>query len=97
MPLHLTPYTNLAHYLSSPCHTINLKSITTMKRILLFILTLTLVSSVSSVKACTGITLKTTANHPVTARTIEWSAQPLNLMYVVVSIVKRYLILLFSL
>lgn len=34
--------------------------------------------------ACTGITLRTTSNHPVTARTIEWAATPLNAMYVVV-------------
>lgn len=34
--------------------------------------------------ACTGITLQTVDNHPVTARTIEWAATPLNAMYVVV-------------
>ena len=34
--------------------------------------------------ACTGITLHTTNNTPVTARTIEWAATPLHAMYVVV-------------
>ena len=34
--------------------------------------------------ACTGITLHTVNNHPVTARTIEWAASPLHTMYVVV-------------
>lgn len=34
--------------------------------------------------ACTGITLRTANNHPVTARTIEWAATPLKTMYVVV-------------
>lgn len=34
--------------------------------------------------ACTGITLHTANNQPVTARTIEWAATPLNAMYVVV-------------
>lgn len=34
--------------------------------------------------ACTGITLRTVNNYPVTARTIEWAATPLNAMYVVV-------------
>lgn len=34
--------------------------------------------------ACTGISLRTTNNHPVTARTIEWAATPLTTMYVVV-------------
>ncbi len=34
--------------------------------------------------ACTGITLHTVDNSPVTARTIEWAATPLHTMYVVV-------------
>lgn len=34
--------------------------------------------------ACTGITLHTVNHSPVTARTIEWAATPLNAMYVVV-------------
>ena len=34
--------------------------------------------------ACTGITLHSVNNHPVTARTIEWAATPLHTMYVVV-------------
>lgn len=34
--------------------------------------------------ACTGITLHTANDHPVTARTIEWAATPLNAMYVIV-------------
>ena len=33
--------------------------------------------------ACTGITLHTVDNSPVTARTIEWAATPLHTMYVV--------------
>ena len=41
-------------------------------------------SFLSEAKACTGITLRTTENLPVTARTIEWAATPLNTMYVVV-------------
>lgn len=36
------------------------------------------------VHACTGITLRTVDNYPVTARTIEWAATPLTAMYVVV-------------
>lgn len=36
------------------------------------------------VHACTGITLRTVDDTPVTARTIEWAATPLNTMYVVV-------------
>ena len=60
-----------------------------MKKILLLSLTLALASLAlaslaSEAKACTGITLQTTTNHPVTARTIEWAAKPLNLMYVIV-------------
>ena len=55
-----------------------------MKKILLLALTLALASLASEAKACTGITLQTTTNHPVTARTIEWAAKPLNLMYVIV-------------
>ena len=34
-------------------------------------------------KACTGITLHTQSNQPITARTIEWAATPLNTMLVV--------------
>ena len=87
--LHSTPYTlhptpRLAYYLYPPYQTIHLKSITTMKKILLLALTLALASLASEAKACTGITLHTTANQPITARTIEWAARPLNLMYVIV-------------
>ena len=34
-------------------------------------------------EACTGITLHTQSNQPITARTIEWAATPLNTMLVV--------------
>lgn len=55
-----------------------------MKRFLF--LTCLLVGGMFSqrVHACTGITLRTVDNYPVTARTIEWAATPLTAMYVVV-------------
>ncbi len=55
-----------------------------MKRFLF--LTCLLVGGMLSqrVHACTGITLRTVDNYPVTARTIEWAATPLTTMYVVV-------------
>lgn len=55
-----------------------------MKRFLF--LTCLLVGGMFSqrVHACTGITLRTVDNYPVTARTIEWAATPLTTMYVVV-------------
>ena len=34
--------------------------------------------------ACTGITLQTTAGHPVAARTIEWAGNDLNSRYTIV-------------
>ncbi len=34
--------------------------------------------------ACTGITIHTVDQHPITARTIEWASTPLTTMYVVV-------------
>lgn len=34
--------------------------------------------------ACTGITIHTVDQHPITARTIEWASKPLTTMYVVV-------------
>lgn len=55
-----------------------------MKRFLF--LTCLLVGGMFSqrVHACTGITLRTVDDYPVTARTIEWAATPLTAMYVVV-------------
>lgn len=55
-----------------------------MKKSLLLILTLLLAVCLSNVIACTGITLRTLSTHPITARTIEWAAEPLNAMYVIV-------------
>ena len=55
-----------------------------MKRLL--ILTCFIAGSFFAVRAhaCTGITLHTVDNNPVTARTIEWANTPLTTMYVVV-------------
>lgn len=39
---------------------------------------------ISTTFACTGITLRTSNNEVVTARTIEWAAEPLNCSYVIV-------------
>ena len=55
-----------------------------MKKSLLLILTLLLGVCLSDLIACTGITLRTLSTHPITARTIEWAAEPLNAMYVIV-------------
>lgn len=55
-----------------------------MKKIVFLALTIVLSAFLSEAKACTGITLHTTSNQPITARTIEWAAAPLNLVYVVV-------------
>jgi choloylglycine hydrolase len=55
-----------------------------MKRIILLVILLTGALGLHKAQACTGITLQTTDNLTVTARTIEWAAEPLNAMYVVV-------------
>lgn len=55
-----------------------------MKRILFFVIFMTWASLLPEAKACTGITLRTVSNQPITARTIEWATEPLNMMYVVV-------------
>lgn len=55
-----------------------------MKKIVILSAIFVWSSFLSEAKACTGITLRTTENLPVTARTIEWAATPLNTMYVVV-------------
>ena len=55
-----------------------------MKRLLLITCLLTGSFFIQRASACTGITLHTANNTPVTARTIEWAATPLTAMYVVV-------------
>lgn len=55
-----------------------------MKRIILLVILLTGALGLHKAQACTGITLQTADNLAVTARTIEWAAEPLNAMYVVV-------------
>ena len=55
-----------------------------MKRIILLVILLTGALGLHKAQACTGITLQTTDSQIVTARTIEWAAEPLNAMYVVV-------------
>ena len=55
-----------------------------MKRIILLVILRTGSLGLPQSHACTGITLQTTDNLTVTARTIEWAAEPLNAMYVVV-------------
>lgn len=55
-----------------------------MKRIILLVILLTGALGLHKAQACTGITLQTADNLTVTARTIEWAAEPLNAMYVVV-------------
>ena len=55
-----------------------------MKRLIIFACILAGTFSAHRALACTGISLRTTNNHPVTARTIEWAATPLTTMYVVV-------------
>ena len=55
-----------------------------MKRLIIFACILAGTFSAHRALACTGISLRTANNHPVTARTIEWAATPLTTMYVVV-------------
>ena len=55
-----------------------------MKKVVILLVVFACGSLLSEVKACTGITLRTIENLPVTARTIEWAATPLKTMYVVV-------------
>ena len=55
-----------------------------MKKCILLVILLTGALGLHKAQACTGITLQTTDNLTVTARTIEWAAEPLNAMYVVV-------------
>ena len=55
-----------------------------MKKVVILLVVFACGSLISEVKACTGITLRTIENLPVTARTIEWAATPLKTMYVVV-------------
>ena len=55
-----------------------------MKRVLILACLLAGTFFAQRVMACTGITLHTVNNTPVTARTIEWAATPLHTMYVVV-------------
>jgi choloylglycine hydrolase len=60
------------------------KNLTTMKRFFILACLLTGTFVAQRTFACTGITLHSVNNHPVTARTIEWAATPLHTMYVVV-------------
>lgn len=55
-----------------------------MKRFSIFAILMAWATLLPDVTACTGITLRTIAHAPITARTIEWAAEPLNMMYVVV-------------
>lgn len=55
-----------------------------MKRFFILLCLLTGTFFAQRTFACSGITLHTVDNHPVTARTIEWAATPLTTMYVVV-------------
>lgn len=55
-----------------------------MKKISLVILMMIGALGLHEAQACTGITLRTIDSMTVTARTIEWAAQPLTSMYVVV-------------
>lgn len=55
-----------------------------MKRLFLFAIFMAGAFFQPKAFACTGITLQTASSSPVTARTIEWAAQPLSMMYVVV-------------
>ena len=54
-----------------------------MKAKIWVIVLMTWAMALPEAKACTGITLHTQSNQPVTARTIEWAATPLNAMFVV--------------
>ena len=55
-----------------------------MKKIFLLVIFMTGALGLPKAQACTGITLQTIDSSRVTARTIEWAAEPLNAMYVVV-------------
>ena len=55
-----------------------------MKKCILLVILMTGALGLPQAQACTGITLQTTDSQIVTARTIEWAAEPLNAMYVVV-------------
>ena len=55
-----------------------------MKKCILLVVLMTGALGLPQAQACTGITLQTTDSQIVTARTIEWAAEPLNAMYVVV-------------
>ena len=55
-----------------------------MKKVFLLVILMTGALGLQKAEACTGITLQTADSLIVTARTIEWAAQPLNAMYVVV-------------
>ena len=55
-----------------------------MKKVVILLVVFVWSSLLTETNACTGITLRTIENLPVTARTIEWAATPLNAMYVVV-------------
>ena len=55
-----------------------------MKKCILLVILMTGTLGLPQAQACTGITLQTTGSQIVTARTIEWAAEPLNAMYVVV-------------
>ena len=55
-----------------------------MKRFIILICFFASTFFMQKALACTGITLHTANNYPITARTIEWAATPLNTMYVVV-------------
>ena len=54
-----------------------------MKTKLILIILMMWAIMLPEAKACTGITLHTQSNQPITARTIEWAATPLNTMLVV--------------
>ena len=55
-----------------------------MKKVILLVILLTGAMGLPKAQACTGITLQTTDSLIITARTIEWAAEPLNAMLVVV-------------
>lgn len=55
-----------------------------MKKCVFLVIVMTCMLGISQAHACTGITLQTTDSATITARTIEWAAQPLTSMYVVV-------------
>jgi choloylglycine hydrolase len=55
-----------------------------MKKVFLLVILMTGALGLPRAQACTGITLQTIDSMAVTARTIEWAAEPLNAMCVVV-------------